>query len=114
MAAVEFGSDVNGYVLLGPSRFHCLAVGDGADEIAAEADEALNRSIKDPFAGINSGQSRVPWRLKFKLFSQLLERNKLRLFRNADGTLPLHVGVTADRCDPRSLAAHMTAKQQQV
>src|SRR5690554_8114658 len=50
MAAIELGGDLDGQLHLPPRRLYPLAVGNGADEVAAESAEGMDIARDDALA----------------------------------------------------------------
>src|SRR5690606_19532387 len=114
MAAIELGGDLDGQLHLPPRRLYPLAVGNGADEVAAESDEGMDVTGDDALAHGHRGEPLRPRRLEAELLGHLIERRALRLFGDPDGALPLNVGVTADGADPGTFPADVPPQQKQV
>ena len=90
------------------------ALGNGADEIAAEAEERLDLARQDALAGLDGVHALVARRLEPELFRQLVERHQFGLFGNADSALALDVGMAANRRDAGAVAADVSLEQQHV
>jgi hypothetical protein len=114
VAAVELGGDLHGEAQPGPRRLHALALGHGAHEVSAQADEGLHASVEHAFAGLDRVQPFLARRLEAVELLQLVERRELRLLGDADGALALHVRVAAHRADAGAGLAHVAAQEQQV
>ena len=114
VAAIELGRDVHRQPHGPPGRLHPVAIGDGAEEIAAEHHEGVDLAGQDRLAGLDRVQPGLARRLEPVLLRQLVHRHQLRLLGDADGALALHVGVAAHRRDAGAVATDVAAQQQQV
>ena len=97
-----------------PGRLHPLPLGDRAEEIAAEADEGLHLARDDLLADLDGGQPLVARRLEAELLGELVERDELGLLGDADGPLPLDVGMAAHGRHAGAVAADIALQQPQI
>ncbi len=114
MIAVELGRHLDRQPQFAPGRLHLQGVRNGADEVAAQADEAADAAVEDALAGLYRIHAIFARRLETELPTQVVHRHLRCLFGDADGALTLHVGVAAHRQDARALLAHVAAQQEQV
>ena len=91
-----------------------LALGDRAQEVAAEPDEAFTLSVGIAFAGIDGVQPFSRGGSKPNSSFELVERHELGLLGDADRPLPLDIGVAAHRRDAGAGPADIAPQQQQV
>ena len=80
MAAVELGRDLHRQAHPRPGLLHLLALGDGAHEVAAEADEGLDLAGQEAFAGLDRVHALLARRLEAELLGELVERHEFSGF----------------------------------
>src|SRR6185312_13761867 len=97
VAAVELGGHLHGQAQPAPGLFHPFGVGDGAHEVAAEAEEGLDLAPEDALAGLHRVQALLARRLEAVLLLQPVQRRQFRLLGDAHRALALDVGVSAHR-----------------
>ena len=114
VAAVEFGRDLNRKAQAAPRLLHAIGIGNGADEIPAEADEPANLAAQNSLAGLDRVASLVPRRLETELLGQLVQRRQFRLLSDSDGSLALHVRMASYRAGTCAGLADVAAEQQQI
>ena len=114
MRAVELGGDLHRQVEPAPLLLHQQALGDRAQEVAAEAEEGADLARDDGLAGLDCVQAVLARRLEAVLLRQTVEGHEFGLLGDADGALALHVGMAPHRADARARLADLAAHQQQV
>ena len=114
MAAIELGRDLHRELHRRPRRLDGALLGNGAQEIAAEADEGLHRAVDDALADLDGRHALLARRLEVEHLGDLVERHQLGLLGDAHRPLALHVGVAADRRDAGASRPMLPRKQQQV
>src|SRR3569832_187243 len=97
MAAVELGRDLDVQVEVPPGLLDQSGFRNGPHEITAESDEAANPPVDHALARLDGIEPLIPRRLEAVEVAKFVERDELRLFGNADRSLSLHVGVSAQR-----------------
>ncbi len=114
VVAIELGRDLHRQPQPAPGRLHLQGIGNGADEVATQADEATDAAIENALASLHGVHAVIAWRFEAELPAQIVRRHLCRLFGDADGALALHVGMTAHRQDACAFLADVAAQQQQV
>ncbi len=114
MVAVELGRDLDREVQPRPRLLHRLGLGHRTQEIAAERDERLDRSVDHAAAALDRIEPLLARRLEAILLLESVDRHQFGLLGDADGALALDVAVPAHRGRARPGLADIPAHQQQV
>lgn len=114
MRAIELGCDLHVQLQRLPGRLHARSVGNGPQEIAAQANESAYPTCQNAFTGVHGAQPHLRWHLEAELLLDQFDRDFFWIFGNPHGALALDVGVATNRADPGARFAKITAHQQQV
>ncbi|MCY1222309.1 hypothetical protein D9M72_343990 [compost metagenome] len=112
--AVELGPDMHAQVELAHCREALLGIGQGHGKVAAQAKQRPGPAIDHRLHGID-GVVPVPRRRpEAEGILEPPQEVRRRLLGDADGTVPLHVGVAAQGADAGARLAEVAAQHQQV
>ena len=114
VGVVELGGDMHGEPLATPVRLQPRALGHGAQEVAAETDEAAHGALQQRLADLHRRHPLLARRLETVELFQPVERRQFGLLGDADRALALHVGVAAHRTRPRARPPDVAAQHQEV
>ena len=114
VAAVELCRDHHDKVLLGPAFLHSLLIGDRAHQVSTKRNETPYTALDKALYRVHYMHSVPGGRIEIEQCLQPVHRHKMCLFCNADGTLALHVGMSAHGAAASSGATDIAAQQQQV
>ncbi len=105
---------MHGQLHLAPRLGDAVPIGNGAGEIAAEADERLGLALQQRLDELDRVVALLRRRLEAVELAIFVHRRQFRLFRDADGALSLHVGMAAHGIAARPRPPDIAAQQQQI
>src|SRR5437763_1669325 len=111
---IKLGQDLNRQPQLSPRRLNQAMLGNRTYEVAAEQDHRAHAAINNFLASLDRVEALVLRRVDAEQLLELLRRYLLWLLRDANGSLPLHIGVTANRTEPGAGTADIAAHQRQI
>ena len=114
MRAVELGAEVHGEIELAHARPATLRVGQRHGKIASETDQDLRSAIVDCLHRSDRVMAVMSWRLEAEGAFDALKHWNIGLFGDADRSIALHVGVTAQRANAGARFAEIAPQKQQV
>ena len=114
LAAVQLRRHIHRQPHFPPSRLHPPPVRNRPQKIAPQHHERLDLPGQNRLASLNRVHPRLLRRLEPVLRPQPIHRNRPRLLRDPDRSLPLHVGMPPHRTNSRPGLADIAPHQQQI
>ena len=114
VAPVEFGGDLYRQAQVGDMGCYPLDVGNGAEEVAAQADEGLGLVAQQGLAAFHHVMAALARRAEGEGLVEAGQEGLLGFLVDAYGAVALDVGMTPDRAGPRARLADVATQQQQI
>ena len=114
MAAIELGVDSHRQLQPPHRRPGDLRVGCRRDEIPAQPDEHLGRSVDHRLDRVHHGMAMMLRRANQNTFSILPSSSTLGLLVDPDRPVALNIGMAAHRADAGARPAEIAPQQQQI
>src|SRR4051794_21098364 len=97
MTAVQLGGDLHREFEAAPGGLNLLRLRNSPHEVSAQPNKSFDMPFDHAFTGLNGVETLLTGCFEAVSLLQLIQRRELGFFRDADGSLSLHVGVPAYR-----------------